>query len=174
MRLIDADKLSADMYHEAFVKDSDMQKWDSGCWIRYKMFENVLKAQPTVEAPDINVGSIDTTDHDSNVVKKGGNDEDRTTNDLISRQAVLNATSTTLRITGKENAETVYGYIKKLCDDIKALPSVQPFHNITMTDVLKYIDDMPEDVWLEFTCCLECRGWELQRRTAKWCGGDFA
>ena len=48
-RLIDADKLSADMYHEAFVKDSDMQKWDSGCWIRYKMFENVLKAQPTVE-----------------------------------------------------------------------------------------------------------------------------
>lgn len=48
-RLIDADKLSADMYHEAFEKDSDMQKWDSGCWIRYKMFENVLKAQPTVE-----------------------------------------------------------------------------------------------------------------------------
>ena len=48
-RLIDADKLSADMYHEAFVKDSDMQKWDSGCWIRYKMFENVLKAQSTVE-----------------------------------------------------------------------------------------------------------------------------
>ena len=48
-RLIDADKLSADMYHEAFEKDSDMQKWDSGCWIRYKMFENVLKAQPTVQ-----------------------------------------------------------------------------------------------------------------------------
>lgn len=58
-RMIDADKLSADMYHEAFVKDSDMQKWESGCWIRYKMFENVLKAQPTVEAPDINVGNID-------------------------------------------------------------------------------------------------------------------
>ena len=45
--------------------------------------------------------------------------------DLISRQAVLEATSTTLKITGKENAETVYGYIKKLCDDIKALPSAQ-------------------------------------------------
>lgn len=59
-RMIDADKLSADMYHEAFEKDSDMQKWDSGCWIRYKMFENVLKAQPTVEAPDINVGNMDT------------------------------------------------------------------------------------------------------------------
>ena len=45
--------------------------------------------------------------------------------DLISRQAVLEATSTTLKITGKENAETVYEYIKKLCDDIKALPSAQ-------------------------------------------------
>ena len=45
--------------------------------------------------------------------------------DLISRQEVLEATSTTLKITGKENAETVYEYIKKLCDDIKALPSAQ-------------------------------------------------
>ena len=45
--------------------------------------------------------------------------------DLISRQAVLEATSAKLKITGKENAETVYGYIKKLCDDIKALPSAQ-------------------------------------------------
>lgn len=48
-----------------------------------------------------------------------------TMDDLISRQAVLEATSTTLKITGKENAETVYAYIKKLCDDIKALPSAQ-------------------------------------------------
>ena len=52
---------------------------------------------------------------------------------------------------------------------IEMLPPAQPFRIITMTDVLKYIDDMPEDVWLEFTECLRCRGWELQ-----WCGGDFA
>ena len=63
---------------------------------------------------------------------------------------------------------------KGIVEYIDELPSAQPFHNITMTDVLKYIDDMPEDVWQEFTACLECRGWELQRRTAKWCGGDFA
>lgn len=37
------DKLRAIMYHKAFEEDSDMQKWDSGCWIRYKMFENALK-----------------------------------------------------------------------------------------------------------------------------------
>lgn len=49
MRLIDADALSEMMYHEAFETDSDMQKWDSGCWIRYKMFENCIDAQPTIE-----------------------------------------------------------------------------------------------------------------------------
>lgn len=37
------------MYHEAFETDSDMQRWDSGCWIRYKMFENAIEAAPTID-----------------------------------------------------------------------------------------------------------------------------
>ena len=41
------------MYHEAFEKDSDMQKWDSGCWIRYKLFENVLRDTPSVDAVEV-------------------------------------------------------------------------------------------------------------------------
>lgn len=49
MRLIDADDFKNRMYHEVFEKDTDMQKWDSGCWMRYKLFENVLKEQPTIE-----------------------------------------------------------------------------------------------------------------------------
>ena len=49
MRLIDADALREVMYHEAFEKDSDMQKWDGGCWIRYKLFENAIENAPTVE-----------------------------------------------------------------------------------------------------------------------------
>ena len=49
MRLIDADALSARMYHDAFETDSDMQKWDSGCWIRYKMFENAIEDAPTIK-----------------------------------------------------------------------------------------------------------------------------
>ena len=53
MRLIDADDFGNRMYHEAFEKDSDLQKWDSGCWIRYKLFENVLREQPTVQ-PETN------------------------------------------------------------------------------------------------------------------------
>lgn len=47
-RLIDADALRRTMYHEAFEQDSPMQKWDSGCWIRYKMFERALENAPTV------------------------------------------------------------------------------------------------------------------------------
>lgn len=45
MRLIDADELRHDMYDAAFIQDSDMQKWDGGCWIRYKMFEKMLEKQ---------------------------------------------------------------------------------------------------------------------------------
>lgn len=52
MRLIDADAFGNRMYHEVFEKDSDDQRWDSGCWMRYKLFEKVLKEQPTVEQPE--------------------------------------------------------------------------------------------------------------------------
>lgn len=51
MRAIDADRLRRSLYHEAFEMDSDMQRWDSGCWIRYKMFENAIDAAPTIDVP---------------------------------------------------------------------------------------------------------------------------
>lgn len=49
MRLIDADALKSAMYHEAFETDSDMQKWDSGCWIRYKLIVKCIDAAPTID-----------------------------------------------------------------------------------------------------------------------------
>lgn len=49
-RLIDADEFSRRMYSAAFEEDSDMQKWDSGCWIRYKLFEQILDQQPIIES----------------------------------------------------------------------------------------------------------------------------
>ena len=52
-RYIDAEKLEREMYHEAFETDSDMQKWDSGCWIRYKMFENCIAQQPTADVVEV-------------------------------------------------------------------------------------------------------------------------
>lgn len=49
MRVIDPNELSNRMYHEAFEKDSDMQKWEQGCWIRYKVFENCLADTPVID-----------------------------------------------------------------------------------------------------------------------------
>ena len=46
--LISRQALRKTMYHEAFETDSDMQKWDSGCWIRYKMFENKRDNAPVI------------------------------------------------------------------------------------------------------------------------------
>ena len=47
-RLIDGDALRGKMYHDAFETDSKMQRWDSGCWIRYKMFENNIDGAETI------------------------------------------------------------------------------------------------------------------------------
>ena len=55
MRMIDADALNDAMYHEAFENDASynernpMAKWDSGLWIRYKLFENTIDEAPTIE-----------------------------------------------------------------------------------------------------------------------------
>lgn len=35
-------KVRLEMYAECFEKDNDVQKWDSGCWLRYKLFEDVM------------------------------------------------------------------------------------------------------------------------------------
>lgn len=48
--LISRQALREAMYHEAFETDTDMQRWDSGCWIRYKMFENALSSAPSIDA----------------------------------------------------------------------------------------------------------------------------
>lgn len=50
MELIDRLALREKMYHEAFESDTDMQRWDGGCWIRYKMFENAVNDAPIIEA----------------------------------------------------------------------------------------------------------------------------
>lgn len=47
--LISRQTLRIDMYHEVFEKGSDEQRWDSGCWIRYKMFERVVDRQPSAQ-----------------------------------------------------------------------------------------------------------------------------
>lgn len=46
--LIDRDAFRKAMYHDTFETDSDLQKWESGCWIRYKMFERNIESAPVV------------------------------------------------------------------------------------------------------------------------------
>ena len=49
MDLISRQALRDAMYHEAFETDTEMQRWDSGCWIRYKLFENIIDNLPSAE-----------------------------------------------------------------------------------------------------------------------------
>lgn len=53
MRLIDAEALARTMYHKAFEIDDGRSRWDSGLWIRYKIFEEALEEQKTVEAEPV-------------------------------------------------------------------------------------------------------------------------
>lgn len=55
MRLIDADALYEMMYRKSFETDDGRQRWDSGLWIRYKVFEEALDEAPTV---NVNVGPL--------------------------------------------------------------------------------------------------------------------
>lgn len=50
MRLIDVDALDAEMYHKSFEVDDGRNVWNSGLWIRYKIFEEAIRDAPTVEA----------------------------------------------------------------------------------------------------------------------------
>lgn len=50
--LVDMNQLDSKMYHMTFETDTDLQKWDSGCWIRYKLYENIRDAIPVIIEAD--------------------------------------------------------------------------------------------------------------------------
>ena len=52
-RYIKADALREKMFHKAFEEDSPDQKWDSGCWIRYHMFEDTIESIPTADVVEV-------------------------------------------------------------------------------------------------------------------------
>lgn len=49
-RLIDADALDDEMYHKSFEVDDGRNVWNSGLWIRYKIFEEAIRDAPTIDA----------------------------------------------------------------------------------------------------------------------------
>lgn len=50
---IDKVELKKAMYQKSFEEDSDLQRWDCGCWIRYKLFENVVESIPIVDVQPV-------------------------------------------------------------------------------------------------------------------------
>lgn len=60
MRLIDADALKREMWRRCGETDIEIDKgrakWDSGLWIRYKVFEECIADAPAIEAEPIRHG----------------------------------------------------------------------------------------------------------------------
>lgn len=50
VRLIDIDALDRAMYHKSFEVDDGRNVWNSGLWIRYKIYEEASREAPTVDA----------------------------------------------------------------------------------------------------------------------------
>ena len=62
-RLIDADALDRAMYHKSFEVDDGRNVWNSGLWIRYKIYEEASREAPTIDAEPVRHGKwIDTND----------------------------------------------------------------------------------------------------------------
>ena len=72
MKICDIDLLIDRMYYEAFENDESyneenpMAKWDSGLWIRFKLFENVMD-----DLPNIKCKTVQYFDEDEHVWKTG-------------------------------------------------------------------------------------------------------
>ncbi len=56
MKLIDADALAREMYHKSFEVDDGRNVWNSGLWIRYKIFEEAIRDAPTIDAEPVRHG----------------------------------------------------------------------------------------------------------------------
>ena len=79
---------------------------------------------PTVEAPDINVGNIDTTTHDSIPAETGKNDGDRTSGDCISRTQAIRWVKQECNPYGKPTLDFESG--KRVMEHLERMPSAQP------------------------------------------------
>ena len=128
--LISRQAMRQAMYHEAFEKDSEEQKWESGCWIRYKMFERVIDAQPSVQPEILACGQGELVQDGSRLVQ-----------DCISRQAVIDAF-----YLQSDDDGWWCGTVEDMETLLKSLPSEEPEPEHTMEEFM-YGQDLgsPED-----------------------------
>lgn len=64
-KYIDRDDLRERMYHASFETNSDLQRWDSGCWIRYHLFEIILDSIPVSDVKPVIHGEWVKNEHSS-------------------------------------------------------------------------------------------------------------
>ena len=93
------------------------------------------------------------------------------TDDLISRQAAIDALDGEIEITGRTNAEAVKGYVRLVKDRLERLPSAQP----KQTDCEYCHEDSDGYVKpIEKNCHAFVRfgmdGWELSLKANGWHG----
>lgn len=55
-RLVDIDALDRAMYHKSFEVYDGRTMWNSGLWIRYKIYEEASREAPTIEAVPVRHG----------------------------------------------------------------------------------------------------------------------
>ena len=56
-KLVDINSLDSEMYRKSFETDDGRQRWNSGLWIRYKIWEEARDAAKVVDAPPVRHGS---------------------------------------------------------------------------------------------------------------------
>ena len=63
-KYIDAESFRRKMFEKTFLQDSDEQRWDSGCWIRYALFERCLESETSADVHENVYGNwIPETNH---------------------------------------------------------------------------------------------------------------
>ena len=124
MRLIDADVLLGQMQPDSKFEINSYA--DAAAMAIANAYIKLVENQPTVEAPDINVGSMDITTHDSIPAETSENDEDRTSGDCISRQQAIDEIHEDADWLASQGSDWQAERMERDKSILKSLPSIQP------------------------------------------------
>ena len=76
-KIIDAEELEKEMWYRCGISDDEIHKgrakWDSGLWIRYKIFEECIADIPSINAELVNHATWDKASEDHDEVRTCSN-----------------------------------------------------------------------------------------------------
>ena len=122
--MIDADVLLGQMQPDSKFEINSYA--DAAAMAIANAYIKLVENQPTVEAPDINVGSMDITTHDSIPAETSENDEDRTSGDCISRQQAIDEIHEDADWLASQGSDWQAERMERDKSILKSLPSIQP------------------------------------------------